>query len=249
VFEYHRFPGIGAGSGVFSRRMFTACLLAASLAAPAGPSLAELKAQIPPASHAALETGLIAWRRAVDSGETRRSDVLTIIDYSRPSTEPRLFVIDVPASRVRFRELVAHGRGSGENAAERFSNDSGSHMSSLGVFRSAGTYLGEHGLSLQLDGLEPGFNDRARERAIVLHGARYVSAASIAALGRLGRSWGCPAVRPEVAKPLIETIKDGSLVVGYYPDAEWLEGSAFLDRPAAALPTAAASASSAADPS
>jgi hypothetical protein len=161
--------------------------------------------------------------------------VLTVIDYSRPSIEPRLFVIDVPANRVRFRELVAHGKGSGGLAAERFSNDSGSHMSSLGVFRSAGTYLGEHGLSLQLEGLEPGFNDHARERAIVVHAARYVGADSIASLGRLGRSWGCPAVRPAVAKELIESIRGGSLIVAYYPDAAWLARSAFLDR-AADLP-------------
>src|SRR5262249_33708055 len=149
-----------------------------------------------------------------------RSDVLTVIDYTRPSTEPRLFVIDIPRSRVRFAELVAHGRGSGENSTERFSNAEGSHMSSLGVFRAADAYRGEHGLSLHLDGLEPGFNDHARDRAIVIHGAQYVSEGAAAVLGRLGRSWGCPAVRPSFAKRLIDSIKDGSLVVAYYPDAD-----------------------------
>ena len=208
-------------------------ILAASLLAPPAPShapaaLKTLHAQIPAASHAALEAGLSAWRHAVASGVARRTDVLTVIDYSRPSTEPRLFVLDVPAGRVTFVERVAHGKGSGENATERFSNTLGSRMTSLGVFRAEDTYQGQHGLSLRLDGLEPGFNDRARERAIVMHGASYVNDSIIGAMGRLGRSWGCPAVRPAIAKKLIETIKDGSLVVAYYPDAEWLARSAFL---------------------
>jgi hypothetical protein len=225
--------------------MIQLCLLAASLLTPAlpaavpapaggGPALpseSALQSQIPRSSHAALAASLQAWRRAVAAGAAMRSDVLTVIDYTRPSNEPRLFVIDVRRSRVRFAELVAHGRDSGGNAAERFSNAEGSHMSSLGVFRAADAYRGEHGLSLHLDGLEPGFNDHARDRAIVIHGARYVSAEAVAALGRLGRSWGCPAVRPSFAKRLIDTIKDGSLIVAYYPDADWLSRSAFLDRP------------------
>jgi len=208
--------------------MLHAVLLAAALSAPVGPSRAALAAQVPRASHAALDAALAAWRHAVGSGAVARPEVLTFIDYTRPSTEPRLFVIDVAASRVAFAELVAHGRGSGENSASRFSNEDGTHMSSLGVFRSAGSYAGQHGLSLRLDGLEPGFNDRARERAIVMHGAGYVSEAVIAAQGRLGRSWGCPAVRPAIARKLIDAIKDGSLLVAYFPDARWLAGSAFL---------------------
>jgi hypothetical protein len=210
-------------------------LLAASLLAPA-PShapagLETLHAQVPATSHAALEAGLSAWRHAVAFGAVRRMDVLTVIDYSRPSTEPRLFVLDVPAERVTFTELVAHGRGSGENATERFSNTFGSHMTSLGVFRAADAYGGQHGISLRLDGLEPGFNDHARERAIVMHGAGYVNDEIIAAQGRLGRSWGCPAVRPGIAQKLIDAIKDGSLVVAYYPDADWLARSEYLKAP------------------
>jgi hypothetical protein len=218
-------------------------LLAASLLAPLAPSPDALQAQIPRASHAALRAGLAAWRHAVEAGAVARPDVLTVIDYSRPSSEPRLFVIDLLTGKVRFRELVAHGRDSGENDTRRFSNQAGSKQSSLGVFLSADAYFGGHGLSLRLDGLEPGFNDRARERAIVLHAARYVGEASIAALGRLGRSWGCPAVRPRIAKSLIEAIRGGSLIVAYYPDASWLTRSAFLDR------TARAPGSAAEDPS
>jgi hypothetical protein len=213
-------------------------LAAAALTAAfgAGPSRAALEAQVPRASHPALEAALAAWSHAVGSGAVERSEVLTFIDYSRPSTEPRLYVIDVATSRVAFSELVAHGRGTGDNAAERFSNQDGSHMSSLGVFRAGGTYQGQHGLSLRLDGLEPGFNDRARERAIVMHAAAYVSPAMIASQGRLGRSWGCPAVRPAIAKKLIDAIKDGSLVVAYYPDADWLARSAFLEAPRTSQP-------------
>ena len=212
---------------------------AANPAAPAPAALRLLHSQVPTASHPALEAGLSAWRHAVASGAVRRSDVLTVIDYSRPSTEPRLFVLDVPSGRVTFSELVAHGRGSGENATRLFSNTSGSRKTSLGVFLAADTYDGQHGLSLRLDGLEPGFNDRARERAIVMHGAGYVSEEFIATQGRLGRSWGCPAVRTAIAKKLIDTIKDGSLVVAYYPDANWLERSAFLRGEAPAVRTSA----------
>ena len=209
--------------------MLHALLLTAALIAVPGPSLSRLEAQVPRASHAALEAGLAAWKRAVDRGAVRRTDVLTVIDYSRPSTDPRLFVIDLAASEVRFAERVAHGRGTGENRAERFSNTDGTHMSSLGVFRAADTYSGQHGLSLRLDGLEPGFNDHARDRAIVIHAAAYVNDAIVAAPGRIGRSWGCPAVRPAVAKKLIDAIRDGSLSVAYYPDADWLSRSAFLN--------------------
>ena len=211
--------------------MHPAILLAASLLAPPAPApdaLRTLHSLVPATSHAALDAGLNAWRHAVASGAVRRTDVLTVIDYSRPSTEPRLFVLDVPNGRVHFVERVAHGKGSGDNATERFSNTLGSRMTSLGVFLAADTYNGQHGLSLRLDGLEPGFNDRARERAIVMHGADYVNDAIVGAMGRLGRSWGCPAVRPAIAKKLIDAIKEGSLVVAYYPDSNWLERSTFL---------------------
>src|SRR5262245_19008161 len=196
--------------------LLTLLMILRGLSVPA-PSLSALEAQVPQASRAALVAGIQAWRHAVGSGAVARADVLTVIDYSRPSTEPRLFVIDVPSDRVLFRERVAHGRGSGENATERFSNLSGSRMTSLGVFRAGDAYRGAHGLTLRLEGLEPGFNDRARERAIVLHGASYVSEAMSASQGRLGRSWGCPAVRPEIVPALIGSIRDGSLLVAYFP--------------------------------
>jgi hypothetical protein len=154
--------------------------------------------------------------------------VLTIIDYSLPSTARRLWVIDVAARRVLFNELVAHGAGSGEAYATMFSNEPGSRRSSLGLFRTEDTYRGEHGVSLRLSGLEPGINDRAMERAIVMHGAPYVSRALIAARGELGRSWGCPALARGVERRVIERIKGGTALFAYYPDRHWLGVSSFL---------------------
>lgn len=153
---------------------------------------------------------------------------LSVIDYSRPSTQPRLWVFDLTSTRLLFEELVAHGRNTGENIASKFSNRNGSYMSSLGAFRTQESYVGNNGYSLRLEGLEPGFNDQARARAIVIHGAPYVSQTLIRQQGRLGRSLGCPAVRPDVARPLIDTIRNGSFVFAYYPDPEWLRSSRLL---------------------
>jgi hypothetical protein len=166
---------------------------------------------------------------ARESGAVGNERLLTVIDYSKPSTEPRFWVLDLARERVLFEERVAHGQGSGDNYATRFSNLDGSHQTSLGLFRTADTYVGSNGYSLRLDGLEPGVNDRARDRAIVMHGAPYVSEGNIRASGRLGRSHGCPALRPAIARKVIDTIKDGSLVFAYYPDRQWLNGSRFLN--------------------
>ena len=154
--------------------------------------------------------------------------VLTIVDYSLPSVRPRMWVIDMRTRRILFNERVAHGANSGENYATEFSNALGSRQSSLGLFRAEEIYEGRHGYSLRLDGLEPGFNDRARERAIVMHGADYVSDDFIAEHGRLGRSWGCPAVAAGVSRPIIDKLKHGGAVFAYYPDRGWLRGSRFL---------------------
>jgi len=176
-----------------------------------------------------IRLALSAATCARDASAPLNERLLTVIDYSKPSTEPRLWVLDLARERVLFEERVAHGQGSGDNYATRFSNLDGSHQTSLGLFRTADTYVGTNGYSLRLDGLEPGVNDRARERAIVMHGAPYVSEGNIRALGRLGRSHGCPAIRPAVARKVIDTIKDGSLVFAYYPDRQWLNGSRFLN--------------------
>lgn len=153
---------------------------------------------------------------------------VTIIDYSLPSTQPRLWVIDLARKKVLFRELVAHGRNSGDNVPVSFSDRPGSKMSSLGLFRTGETYWGKHGWAMRLDGLEPGFNENARDRAIVFHGADYVSPRSIAKLGHLGRSWGCPAVRRGVSGQIISRIRGGTALFAYYPDHDWLNRSTFL---------------------
>ncbi|WP_397448023.1 murein L,D-transpeptidase catalytic domain family protein [Pseudomonas sp. NA-150] len=154
---------------------------------------------------------------------------LAVIDYSRPSTEQRLWVFDLARRTLLFQELVAHGRSSGENLATSFSNDDDSKSTSLGLYRTQAAYDGHNGYSLRMQGLEPGFNDNALARDIVIHGAPYVSADLARSNGRIGRSWGCPAVRPEIARPLIDALKDGQLVLAYYPDPQWLSGSRYLN--------------------
>lgn len=153
---------------------------------------------------------------------------LAVIDYSRPSTEPRLWVFDLSQRRQLYAEWVAHGRNSGGNYARSFSNAVGSFASSLGLFRTRDPYEGHNGYSLRMDGLDAGFNDRAAERAIVMHGAPYVTTRFLRSQGRLGRSQGCPAVRPEIAHSLIDTIKGGQYVFSYYPDPTWLATSTYL---------------------
>ncbi len=162
-----------------------------------------------------FSTALEAAASAVGRGQVDLPSTLTVIDFSRPSTRKRLWVFDVRSHALLFDELVSHGRGSGKAMATSFSNVPDSNKSSLGLFRAGEAYIGKHGLSLRLDGLEPGVNDRARQRAIVVHGASYVSAAVARVQGYLGRSLGCPAVRPEIARPLIEAIKDGGLLYAY----------------------------------
>jgi hypothetical protein len=165
-------------------------------------------------------------RAALDSvagargrGITGRDDLLTVIDYSLPSTEPRLWVLDLAKGKVLYHELVAHGAGSGDNYATRFSNVNDSRQTSLGLFLTAGTYEGGNGYSLKLRGLDAGINDRAEARHIVMHGAWYVSPEHARNHGRIGRSWGCPALSEQIAPRVIDTIKGGSFVYSYYPTA------------------------------
>ncbi len=171
--------------------------------------------------------------QALDCAEPN-AERLAVIDYSLPSTEPRLWVFDLRQHKLLFEELVSHGQGSGDTQAETFSNTPDSHQSSIGLFRTMNSYYGRNGYSLRLKGLEPNVNDLAFERAIVIHGADYVSDAFITQTGRLGRSHGCPAVREEVTYPLIDSLKEDQYVFAYYPDAEWLATSAFLGCKAAA---------------
>jgi len=181
----------------------------------AGPGPLEFAAVLGGPSQVVLEAAETAYRHALDLGVVVNPRLLTVIDYSRPSTEPRLWVLDLASRAIVQRELVAHGKGSGDNLATSFSNDEGSHKSSLGLFVTGAAYIGQNGYSLRLRGLEPGVNDHAYARDIVIHGAAYVSEAVARTLGRLGRSWGCPAVRPTIARPLIDEIKGGTVLFVY----------------------------------
>jgi len=175
-----------------------------------------------------FEMALDAASCAVRTGAVSAPETLTVIDYSKPSSERRLWVFDLKAKELVYEELVAHGQGSGANMATQFSNEDESHQTSLGLFVTRDTYVGKNGYSLRLDGLDRGVNDRARDRAIVMHGAPYVSEEFVKANGRLGRSWGCPAISAVVAKQMIDRVKGGGLVFAYYPDAKLLKTSRYL---------------------
>ncbi|MDR5899109.1 murein L,D-transpeptidase catalytic domain family protein [Halomonas vilamensis] len=184
----------------------------------------QLKQLAPQATPEALHMAAEALSCADPSAER-----LAVIDYSLPSSEPRMWVFDLHQNELLFEELVSHGQGSGDALAETFSNTPNSHQTSLGLFRTMNSYYGRNGYSLRLDGLEPEVNDLAFDRAIVIHGADYVSEDFIDQTGRLGRSQGCPAVRADVTYPLINSLKEEQYVFAYYPDEEWLATSTFLN--------------------
>ena len=155
----------------------------------------------------------------------KKKNLVCIIDFSKTSTEKRFFVIDIEKKKLLYNCLVAHGKNSGENYAKHFSNKAQSLQSSLGFYLTAETYKGKHGYSLRLDGLEKGINDHAREREIVMHGADYVSPQFAAAHGRLGRSWGCPALPLNLSKEIIDLISNGCMLFIYATDAFYKENS------------------------
>ncbi|MET4073281.1 murein L,D-transpeptidase catalytic domain family protein [Hymenobacter sp. UYCo722] len=176
-----------------------------------------------------LREGLVGFYNVRAAGRAAGRPVLTLVDFSRPSQLKRLWVIDVAAGRVLFHTLVAHGKASGGDLPVAFSNQEGSEMSSLGFYRTApATYVGKHGLSLKLQGLDPGFNTNAESRAVVVHGADYVCEEFVRAHGRLGRSQGCPALPAGQAAAIVQAIKGGSVLylhgpaqAGYH--SRWLE--------------------------
>lgn len=205
-----------------------ASTLAPCSAEPSNSMISYLVKQAPGLRSNVLRLAINAADCATNRGLVRRQGLLTVIDYSLPSSEPRLFVFDLVAHKLLFRELVAHGKNSGGDRPSFFSNSSGSLATSLGLYVTEDTYTGHNGYSLRLRGLEEGVNDMASSRAIVMHGASYVSRAAIQALGRLGRSWGCPAVRTEIAHQMIDTLRGGTPVFAYYPEKNWLTSSAFF---------------------
>ncbi len=178
-----------------------------------------------------LERALFAFDEAWFAGET---DLFTygVIDFSMPSTERRFFIMDLARGEMIFDEYVTHGEGSGDpndiTMASAFSNIDGSHMSSLGMVRAAETYVGAHGYSLRLDGLDGTYNDAVRDRAIVIHPAEYATEDFVNTYGYLGRSWGCPAVDPDISADLIDTLAGGALVLKYAEVQGFLTDGRFM---------------------
>ena len=167
--------------------------------------------------------------KLVAKGRIKKQDIITIVDFSQPSTQKRLYVIDLENKSVLFNTLVAHGRNSGSVMANSFSNVHESLKSSPGFYSTAETYMGKHGFSMRLDGLEQNINSNARSRAVVMHGADYVSESAINSLGFIGRSWGCPAVPMKDHKQIINTIKNGTCLFIYSPDEKYLSNSTVLN--------------------
>ena len=198
---------------------------AAPAAEPGAVLLQRLRQLAPDADPGVLALAIEARACAVRSGDAAAGARLAVIDYTRASTQPRMWVFDLERDALLYTEHVAHGRGSGGNFATAFSNRDESHQTSLGLFSTADTYVGGNGYSLRMDGLEPGINDNARERLIVMHGAPYVDPAQASRQGRLGRSFGCPALRPQVAREVIDSLKQGQLLFAYADEAAWLSGS------------------------
>lgn len=175
-----------------------------------------------------VQLALTAHENLEKKGLIQNKEYLTIIDYSMPSSEKRLWVLDLQNQKVLYYTYVAHGKNSGENYSTKFSDDPKSQESSIGVYITKNTYFGHNGNSLVLAGLDKGFNDRAEARGIVMHPAPYVDENILENYGRIGRSWGCPALNPQIAQPIINTIKNGSVMLVYYPDRNWLQKSRYL---------------------
>lgn len=152
----------------------------------------------------------------------KNKDIITVIDFTLPSSTKRMYVIDIKNKKLLYHTIVSHGRNSGEKYATAFSNKHGSYQSSLGFYVTENTYQGGNGYSLVLNGLERGINDQAKPRAVVIHGANYCSTSIIASTGRLGRSYGCPALPRELNKPIINTIKEGTMLYIYADNKEYI---------------------------
>lgn len=187
----------------------------------------EVAPKLPSVNPQVLRLAVTAYCNARSEGYDDKQ-ILTIVDYSKPSNEKRLWVVDVKNDKVLYSTYVAHGSGSGYLYANRFSNKTNSHQSSLGLFETEQTYSGSVGYALRLKGLDAGYNDHALSRAIVVHGAEYADPEFIDKYGRLGRSQGCFALPENDFHGVIDTIQDHTLIFAYYPQAEWLHHSRFL---------------------
>ncbi len=172
---------------------------------------------------------VVGYANLHDSGQLKKLTPLSIIDYTKPSTDKRMVIVDIVGRRLLYNTLIAHGKNTGDTYAVNFSNEHGTRMSSLGFFATGETYYGKRDYSLRLYGLEKDFNGNALDRGIVLHGAWYATQEFVDKYGRLGRSWGCPVLPPEITIEIIDLIKGGSCLFIYFDDPTYLESSVFLD--------------------
>lgn len=179
-------------------------------------------------SYKAFRYGMIGYFSLEQEGKLGTKKLISIIDFTKPSSEKRFYTIDLENLKVKFHEYVAHGKNTGWNTAESFSNVVHSNASSLGFYITAETYVGSKGYSLKLDGQDRGYNDNMRARAVVMHEADYVSEAWIKKYGRLGRSQGCPALPKEISKKVIDSIKHNTLIFAYSANENFLKTSSHL---------------------
>jgi len=191
-------------------------------------SVETMQGQILP-DQSILEMAIRGYTKLLRNESVPHPEILTLVDFSLPSDKERMWVFNIETGKLLYNSLVAHGRNSGDKLASHFSNLPGSYTSSLGFYITGDIYQGKHGLSLYLDGLEKGINDKARERAIVIHGADYVTKNFIQQNGRLGRSLGCPALPPHLTREVINTIKGGTCLFIYVPDKSYLTNSPILN--------------------
>lgn len=179
-------------------------------------------------SKEAMQYAYKGFQKLVKKGQVENSDILTICDFSQPSSKKRLYILDISNMKVLVNTYVAHGKNSGLRYAERFSNRIESLQSSLGFYVTKNTYIGKHGLSLRLSGKDKGFNDNAERRAVVVHGANYIGP-NRASAPYQGRSFGCPAVPQAISSRVINLIKDGTCLFVYHPSKSYLHGSSILN--------------------
>lgn len=186
-------------------------------------------------SKEAFNDAIAGYNYLLAQGKLKNDGILSIVDFTQPSSAKRLFVIDLENAALLFNTYVSHGKGSGKLMADAFSNEINSFKSSLGFYVTADTYKGKHGFSLKLQGEEEGINDNAYNRGIVMHCANYVSEGFVKSQGYLGRSEGCPAVPKNMYKPIIEKIKNGSCLFMYSSDKNYMSHSPILNSQGSAV--------------
>jgi hypothetical protein len=180
-------------------------------------------------SKKAWQYAIKGYQKLLTKGKIENTDVITICDFSLSSRQKRLFIIDLKNGELLLNTYVAHGRKSGMEYARSFSNNANSHQSSLGFYITRNQYYGENGLSLRLDGIDKGFNDKALRRNIVVHGSEYANDDFLNANSFLGRSYGCPAVPEGDIENIVNTIKEGSCFFIYYPAKKYITSSKILN--------------------